>query len=123
MAESTKKRKKSYTMLLNELGEALLRRGALADELSEYTQMRKEQKAVARHCKRGSRERYLEWARYYEIRASIVDIRNDIKLNRGDITRLEDEISTCRPRANSANEGANAESPEDSDSAAMSAEF
>lgn len=112
MAESTKKRKKSYAALLNELGEALLCRGALADELSEYIQRRKEQKAVARHEKFGSRERYLAWAQYYEIRATIVEIRNDIKSNSCEITRLEDEISTCRPRANGADDNPDAADPD-----------
>jgi hypothetical protein len=101
MAE-VKKRKKTYPELLNALGNALLKRGELEDELANYIQARHDQRCVARQAKWFSEDRYLKWAEYYQIKASIVAVREDIKRNNLTITHLEDEISACRPAATAA---------------------
>lgn len=93
-----KKRKKTYPELLNNLGQALLRRGELEDELANYIQARHDQRIVARQAKWFSEDRYLKWAEYYQIKANIVAVREDIKRNNLTIAHLEDEISACRPK-------------------------
>lgn len=94
-----KKRRKTYPELLNALGSALLKRGELEDELANYIQARRDQRSVARQAKWFSEDRYLKWAEYYQIKANIVAVRDDIKRNNLTIAHLEDEISACRPTA------------------------
>lgn len=92
MAE-TNKRKRPYAELLNNLGQALLERGQLADELYNTIAAKREKRKEANNSKWFSEERYIRRAEYYQLKANIVAIRRDIKANRLKIAHLEDQIS------------------------------
>ena len=96
--EKKEKRKKTYPELLDALGKTLLYQGELEDELEDLYAQKAEQRKIVRAARWFSEDRYRKKAKYWTIKANIVEVRKLIKGNIRLIEKLETAVKNCHER-------------------------
>lgn len=96
--EKKEKRKKTYPELLDALGKTLLYQGELEEELDNLYAQKAEQRKIVRAARWFSEDRYRKKAKYWTIKANIVEVRKAIKDNIRLIEKLETAVKNCHER-------------------------
>lgn len=96
--EKKEKRKKTYPELLDALGETLLYQGKLESDLDDLYAQKAEQRKIIRAARWFSEDRYRKKAKYWTIKADIVELRKEIKDNTRLKEKLEAAVMNCYER-------------------------